>query len=66
LTSRSLVTVRVPGGSFDLVVPYLDAEAMDWTEYLAPLAELVADQPGEWSAKPIPDDMDDKEAREIR
>jgi hypothetical protein len=61
---RSLVEVHLPSGvSAGLVVPWMDLGLMDWTEYLQPLARLLADQSeAVWTAEPIPDDTDDKGA----
>lgn len=63
--SRTLVEVFMPdGGSVGIIVPTLELDRMDWTEYLLPLAELVAARhPGAvWMAKPIADDIDDRKA----
>lgn len=60
---RTLVEVRLPAGSVGLVVPWMDLARMDWTEYLRPLAELLAHEPeAEWMFTPISDEVDDKGA----
>lgn len=60
---RSLVEVTFDGGSVGLLYEWTDISIMPWEQHLMPLAELVAAAHPEatWTAKPIPDDMSDKE-----
>lgn len=62
--ARTLIEVRLPDGCVAaLIVPWMDLDRMDWTEYLGPLADLLAHEAeAEWSFTPIPDDIDDKGA----
>lgn len=67
--ARTLIEVHTPGGgSIGLLVPWMDLARMDWWEYLMPLAELMAvsHPTAEWTFRPIPDEMSDREAMGLR
>lgn len=67
--ARTLIEVATPsGGSIGVIVPTLELDRMDWTEYLRPLAELVAVKHPQacWTARPLADDEDDRAAMGVK
>jgi hypothetical protein len=62
---QTLIEIHLPGGgSVGVVVPWLNLDAMDWWEYLEPLAQLVAaaHPQAEWIFTPLADGQTDKGA----
>lgn len=62
--ARTLIEVRLPDGCVAaLIVPWMDLERMNWTEYLGPLADLLAHEAeAEWVFTALADDVSDKTA----
>lgn len=61
--SRVLIEGTAPNGAaFGVIVPTMDLDRMDWTDYLRPLADLLAECDVTWVCTPIPDDQDDRKA----
>lgn len=60
--ARSLVRVELANGEVALVVPWRDLSLQPWHVLLRPLADLLADAGGTWTATPLADDVSDKTA----
>lgn len=59
-----LISATFDGGSVAQIHPVMDLDAVEWSEFFLPLAELVAaaHPEAEWTARPLADEISDKEA----